>query len=86
MDTLNAMTGRGDWVIVPLDPIGDNPNAVPIARATSGALLVVNLGESLMTSARTAIDAVGRERFLGSVVIGGRKGAHSLKFALPETE
>ncbi len=83
MDTLAAMTGRGDWVIVPVDPIAENPNAVPIVQATSGALLVVNLGESLLTSARTAIEAVGREHFLGSIVVGGRKGAGSIQFARP---
>jgi hypothetical protein len=83
VDTLGTMTGRGDWVIVPVDPIADNPTAVPIVQATSGALLVVRLGESLLGSARTAIEAVGRDRFLGSIVLGGREGASSLHFALP---
>jgi hypothetical protein len=83
VDTLVAMTGRGDWVIVPVDPISDNPNAVPIVQATSAALLVVRLGESRLASAQTAIDTVGRDRFLGSIVLGGREGAGSLHFALP---
>jgi hypothetical protein len=83
VDTLGAMIARGEWVIVPVDPIADNPNAIPIVQATSAALLVVRLGESRLASARGAIEAVGRGRFLGSVVLGGRKGAGSLHFELP---
>ena len=70
VDLLGVMTGRGEWVIVPVDPIEDSPSAVPIVRATSAAILVVRLGESLLNSARTAIEAIGRERFLGSIVLG----------------
>jgi hypothetical protein len=73
IDTLGAMTARGEWVIVPVDPIAENPSAVPVARATSGALLVVRLGESLLTSARSVIEIVGRDRLIGSIVLGRRK-------------
>jgi hypothetical protein len=74
VDSIGAMTTRGDWLVVPVDPITDNPSAVPIVHATSAALLVVRLGESLLGSARATLEAVGRERFLGSVVLaeGGR--------------
>jgi hypothetical protein len=82
-DTLGAMTARGEWVIVPVDPIADNPNAVPIVQAASAALLVVRLGESRLASSRTAIETIGRDRFLGSIVLGGREGSSSLHFALP---
>jgi hypothetical protein len=70
VDSIAAMTGRGDWVIVPVDPIADNPSAVPIVHAASAALLVVRLGESLLAPARATIEAIGREHFLGSVVLG----------------
>jgi hypothetical protein len=69
IDALGTMTGRGDWVIVPVDAIAQNPSSVPIVQATSAALLVVRLGESLLTSARSAIEIAGRERFLGSIVL-----------------
>jgi hypothetical protein len=83
--TLGTMTGRGDWVIVPVDAIVENPSSVPIVRATSAALLVVRLGESLLESARSAIEVVGRERFLGSIVLGkrGQKGHPALHHTLP---
>jgi hypothetical protein len=83
VDTLGAMTARGEWVIVPVDPIADNPNAVPIVQAASAALLVLRLGESRLNAARAAIEVVGRDRFLGSIVLGGRKGANSFDLALP---
>jgi hypothetical protein len=70
VDSIAAMTARGEWVIVPVDPISENPSAVPIVQATAAALLVVRLGESLLGSARATIEAIGRERFLGSVVLG----------------
>ena len=73
VDKLNAMTGRGEWVIIAVDPIADNPSVMPLIRAASAALLVVRLGESLLASAQEAIDAVGRPRFLGSVVLDRRK-------------
>lgn len=72
IDNLGAMTGRGEWVLVAVDPMADNPSVVPLVRAASAALLVVRLGESLLTSAHLAIDTVGRARFLGSVVLSGR--------------
>ena len=72
IDELGVMTGRGDWVIVPVDAIEVNPSSVPIAQATSASLLVVRLGESMLASARNAIEVVGRERLLGSIVLGGR--------------
>ena len=70
VDSIGEMNARGDWVVVPVDPISDNPSAVPIVHAASTALLVVRLGESLLGSARATIEIIGRERFLGSVVLG----------------
>ena len=85
LDTLGTMTGRGDWVIVPVDPIAENPSSFPIVQATSAALLVVRLGESLLTSAQNAIEIVGRAQFLGSIVLHGRgrERRPSLHLAVP---
>jgi hypothetical protein len=69
IDTLAKMSARGEWVIVTVDPIHQNPSAVPIARAASHALLIVRLGESLLPSARSAIKAIGRERLIGSIAL-----------------
>ena len=71
IESIAALNARGDWVIVAVDPVVENPSSVAIVRATSASLLVVRLGASLLASARTAIDVIGRERFLGSVVLDG---------------
>ncbi len=76
VDKLAAMTGRGEWVIIAVDPIADNPSVMPLIRAASAALLVVRLGESFLASAQAAIDAVGRPRFLGSVVLDRKRAPH----------
>ncbi|MEO6236664.1 MAG: hypothetical protein ABIQ52_06660 [Vicinamibacterales bacterium] len=69
IESVAAAVGRGEWVIVPVDAIAENPSAIAIVQAASAALLLVRLGESLLASAQNAIEAVGRERFLGSVVL-----------------
>jgi hypothetical protein len=81
VDSIGAMTSLGNWVIVPVDPIADNPSALPIVHAASAALLVVRLGESQLGSARATIEAIGRARFLGSVVLG--EGGRELLLATP---
>jgi hypothetical protein len=69
LDRLVDLVRRGEWVIVTVDSLQNNPAGLPIVRATSCALLVVRLGSSLLGSARSTIEALGRERLLGSVVI-----------------
>jgi hypothetical protein len=71
IESIAAMTARGEWVIVAVDPVVENPSSVAIVRHTSAAVLVLRLGSSLLVSARAAIDVIGRERFLGSVVLDG---------------
>ena len=67
--TLGALPDRGESALVPVDPIDVNPSAVAIVQAASAALLVVRLGESLLSPTQAALDLVGRNRFLGSIVL-----------------
>ena len=73
VDSIAASIGRGESVIVPVDPVADNPSAIAILHACSAALLVVRLGESQFTTAQNTIDIVDRERFLGSIVLEQRR-------------
>ena len=73
IETIAAVSERGERVIVSVDPLSDNAAGIAILRATSAALLLVSLGESLMTSARATIDAIGRDRLIGSVVVKSNK-------------
>jgi hypothetical protein len=60
---------KGDRVIVVLSSVFDNPATLPIARAADAALICVLLGQSEMSEAEQTVDEIGRERFLGSVVL-----------------
>ena len=75
ISSVRTAAERGDWVIVPVDAIGDSPISIPIVRATSAALMVLDLGESLLASAQLALTSVGRERFLGSIILDGSRPA-----------
>ena len=69
IESIGTTSDRGEWVIVPVDAIAENPSAIAIVQAASAALLLIRLGESLIASAQNAVDAVGREKFLGSIVL-----------------
>jgi hypothetical protein len=71
IDAVGSGTARGDWVIVPVDAVTDNPSAIALVQASSSALLVIQLGESLLADSESTLDAIGRERFIGSVVLDG---------------
>jgi hypothetical protein len=69
MAAIGDSVARGDRVIVAVGAISEQPSTVAIAQAASAALLVVRLGESLLDVAQSSLLAVGRDRFLGSVVL-----------------
>src|SRR5262245_61618001 len=54
LEGLTEITERGEWALVAVDPMSYNPSAVPIARGTSHAILVVQLGQSLMQATHDA--------------------------------
>jgi hypothetical protein len=70
VDLLNTMTDRGGLVVVPVDPIAENPAAVPLIRAATGAILISRLGASRLSQARDTVRVIGKERIMGSVVLG----------------
>jgi hypothetical protein len=67
--SVEAAVARGDWVIVPVDDIADNPSTIALVQGLSAALLLVRLGESLIAPSQNAIEAVGRDKLIGSVVV-----------------
>ena len=69
IDSLNAAVDRGDQVLVPVDPLSENPASIGIVRATGFAALVVQLGESEVSVTRDIVELIGRERILGSIVL-----------------
>ena len=75
IESLTAVADRGASAIVPVDPILENPSAVAVVQAATVALLVVRLGESLIGTAQSTLDLVGRQRFIGSIVVDGSGNA-----------
>jgi hypothetical protein len=69
VDSIAKIISHGERVIVPVDPVADNPAAIAILRACSAAILAVRLGQSLVATAETTIEIVDREKFLGGVVV-----------------
>jgi len=61
--------GSRSQVIVAIEPIVARPLAIAVARAADALLLCIEMGRTRMASARRTIELVGRERFIGSVII-----------------
>jgi hypothetical protein len=64
-----VQVAAGDRVFVALRSVTENPAAVPIARAADALILCVALGKTDMKSAHRTIDAIGRDRFLGTILV-----------------
>jgi hypothetical protein len=70
-----AAAGRGEGVpenlqvIIALPPVLDDPLGVAIAHAADAAVLCVDMKRSRLKSARRTIELVGRERFVGSILL-----------------
>lgn len=56
-------------VIIALPPVLDDPLGVAIAHAADAAVLCVEMRTARLKSARRTIELVGRERFLGSILL-----------------
>jgi hypothetical protein len=70
IESFGRATAEGELVLVLVDSPLQNPAAIPIARATDGAVLVLPLGETLLSEAREVVKAIGTGLFLGSVLQG----------------
>jgi|SwirhirootsSR2_FD_contig_31_3765672_length_1366_multi_3_in_0_out_0_2 hypothetical protein len=70
MTSIKGAAEKGEGLIVPVDPLHQNPSAMPIARGTTSVLFVLRMGQSRLNVARTTIEIVGSNRVIGSVVVG----------------
>jgi hypothetical protein len=60
----------GTHLLVACDSLRTNTSMLPVLQATSGVVLVVRLGESLLASAKRTVSAVGRDRIFATIAIG----------------
>ncbi len=67
-EELQRLKSDGDKVLVALAPVSENPTTVSIAQATDASMLCILTEVMSSRDARTTIERVGSQRFLGSVV------------------
>jgi hypothetical protein len=65
---LQLERGAGS-VMIALRSMTENPTVVPVARAVDAVILCVQLGATDIKSSRKTVEAIGRDRFLGTIVI-----------------
>lgn len=64
-----AQLQGGERVFVALRAMSENPTAVPLAMAADAVVLCVQLGRTDIKSARRTLATIGRERFLGTLLV-----------------
>lgn len=72
--TIRSMKSSGDrWkaghTIIAIDPVVSNPAGIPVALSADAVLLCVELGKTDIASARKTVQLIGRERFIGCVIV-----------------
>jgi hypothetical protein len=58
--------------VVALEPLTSNPRGVTIAQSAEAVLMVAEAGQTELRAARKAIEMIGRDRFLGCVLVSRR--------------
>jgi len=56
-------------IVVALRSIFENPTVVPVARTVDAAVLCIQLGVTKISDSRKTVDAIGRDKFLGTIII-----------------
>lgn len=70
---MRTQVEEGVRLVVALRSMFENPTAPPIAKQTDAVIVCVALDQTSFKAAQLTIDAVGRERVLGAIVLRPRK-------------
>jgi hypothetical protein len=65
-------------IVIALRSIFENPTVVPVASVADAAILCVKLGATKIKHARRTVETIGRDRFIGTIVLrdgAGGKGS-----------
>jgi hypothetical protein len=71
LDDMAAQFERAQRVFLALRSAAENPTAVLVARAADATVLCVELGKTNIKEALATIEAVGRDRVLGTILVSG---------------
>lgn len=66
---IRSHVDRGERVLIALGSIIDNPSAVLLAQIADCALLCVGLGATAIADAEQTVMEIGRDHFLGSILL-----------------
>lgn len=59
----------GERLVFAMKSIDENVATVRFAQAADCAILCVSLGETTLSSVRETVEQIGRDRFLGSIIV-----------------
>lgn len=74
LEVVDVHVGRGERVVLATSAITSNLATIALARAADAAVLCVSLGSTSLAVARETIDQIGKEHFLGSVLLHQSNG------------
>lgn len=63
----------GARVVIALRSIFENPTSAPVAREADAVVVCLSLGTTTFRAAERTIKEVGRERILGSILLGANR-------------
>jgi len=66
---LKEQIAFGDRVIIALSSVAQNPTTLAVASVTDAAVLCMRLGKSEIRADNAAIKEIGRDKFLGSILV-----------------
>lgn len=71
LEVAGELVSRGQRVVFATGSIKENLATVPLARAADGVVLCVSIGATMLGSIEETIEQIGKERFLGSILVRG---------------
>jgi hypothetical protein len=70
-DVASQLESATGTIVIALRSISENPTVVPVARTVDAAILCIRLRVTKIASSRKTVEAIGRDKFLGTIVVGG---------------
>ena len=64
---------EGQTVTIALRSISENPTALPMARSADAVILCLGLGSTDLKAAAQAVEEIGRDRIIGTIVVRGKR-------------
>jgi hypothetical protein len=76
LEVTQELVRRGQRVVFATRSTSNSLATLPLARAADGVVLCVSIGSTLIAAVKETIDQIGKERFLGSMLVDETGGGH----------